>query len=377
MTRYLCCVALLGVAAIPDWASACWPGGGSPFFSRPAYPMYTQPAYPMYAQPPIYVYPPTYPAAPSYPTAPPRIEIIPQAAIPTPAPAPPSGVGNSDSGATRPPVAPRLPMGEAVRPAGGIAPISPMTPVTPTPKKNETSGIPDYPTVEIPKSLGPLPKLDVPKEPDFRPIQAPKGTATDPPKKPAAIPDAMPPLPNLELPKDSGLKLPPLELPKDTGQRPSAIPGPGGAAVPSSAPAFPEPLIPPPSVPLMPDTKKTDSLPSLTLPPDTPVAPMKNDSTSRSSPLTGATTGKREMTVSVFPASSTERIGGVYRAVSFYNHTERDLNLTIEGRAVKLPAKTYLNAKLGATFTWSQGDRAAVRETVPEGASGLDVVFRE
>jgi hypothetical protein len=64
-----------------------------------------------------------------------------------------------------------------------------------------------------------------------------------------------------------------------------------------------------------------------------------------------------------------------YRTVGFYNHTTRDLELTIEGRPVKLPAKMYLYAQLGAVFTWSIGNRPATRERVPEDAGGLEVVF--
>ncbi len=148
----------------------------------------------------------------------------------------------------------------------------------------------------------------------------------------------------------------------------------GGNAVPSPAPAMPEPLILPSTLPPLPDPKKPEALPSLTLPPDSLVIPSKPDSTSRYSPLTS---GKREPSVNVFPASGAGNTVGGYRTVGFYNHTDRDLSLTIEGRAVKLPAKTYLHAKLGPTFTWSQGDQAVVRETVPEGSSGVDVVFRD
>jgi hypothetical protein len=83
------------------------------------------------------------------------------------------------------------------------------------------------------------------------------------------------------------------------------------------------------------------------------------------------------MTVSVFAATGTERPAGGYRTVGFYNHTDRDLNLTIEGRAVKLPSRTYLHAQLAPTFTWGHGDRPAASETVPDGAGGVDVVFRD
>jgi hypothetical protein len=248
----------------------------------------------------------------------------------------------------------------------------------------------------IPKDLGPLPKLEVPKEPDFRAIPGPKITREEGPKGsfPAAIPEAAPKLPTLDLSKDDGFKLPPIELPKDngiklppigaapkdTGSKLPPLPGAdgGSAATPSAAPAplsaMPDSLIPPPAMPL-PDARKPDGLPGLTLPPIESVAPAKPDTTARSSPLTNG--GAREMTVNVVPAKGTEQAVGGYRNVNFYNYTNRELSLTIEGQAVKLPAKNYVNTKLAATFTWSHGDRAAVRETVPTGSSGVDVVFRE
>jgi hypothetical protein len=205
----------------------------------------------------------------------------------------------------------------------------------PAPKPAETPRDPEltYPKVEIPKNLlsePKLPPLELPKEPDR-----------------TAVP-----------------KVPAVGAPKE-----SVIP-----AIPSAAPP-PDSLIPPSSVPLVPDPTRRDPLPSLTLPPEVPVAPEKKaDTISRSSPLTSAARG---MTVSVFAAREAEAPTTGYRTVGFYNHTAKDLALTIEGRAVKLPAKSYLQAQLAANFTWSHGDRAATREVVPEGAGGLDVVFRE
>src|SRR5206468_4313335 len=137
-------------------------------------------------------------------------------------------------------------------------------------------------------------RRELPKGPDFRPgsveIELPK----DPPAP--AVPSPAP------APADATLKLPPLELPKEPTTKPK---DPAAPAVPSPAPAPSDQLIPP-SVPLVPGPGKTDALPSLTLPPE---APVKTDSTSRSSPLTG---GRRDMTVSVFPAGGPEP-AGVYR----------------------------------------------------------------
>jgi hypothetical protein len=83
------------------------------------------------------------------------------------------------------------------------------------------------------------------------------------------------------------------------------------------------------------------------------------------------------MTIDVFPVAALENKVESYRLVTFYNHTNRDLHLSIEGKAVKLPAKTYLETKLAQAFKWGYGDRPVGREYVPEGAAGLEVVFRE
>jgi hypothetical protein len=307
------------------------------------------PAYPIY--PPTYVQPQTYPA-PRHALPPPRIETSPKTATPTPAPAP-GNAGAIDTNIITRPTA-----GENVRPAASSDSAPPMpkkaTDATPPKKADPPAVAPDplpkFPEVVIPKDIGPLPKLEVPK-----------GAADPTPKAPtpAAVPDPAP---------APDLKLPPIDFPKDTGPKLPPLPSPGTTAVPAPAPP-PEPLIPSPSVPAIPDPAKKDSLPSLTLPPDIPIT-----RESKSSPLTG---GRREMTVSVFPAGGEQAVRGGYRTVGFYNHTARDLNLTIEGRSVKLPARSYLHAQLAATFTWGHGDRPLVRETVPAGAAGVDVVFRE
>ena len=105
-----------------------------------------------------------------------------------------------------------------------------------------------------------------------------------------------------------------------------------------------------------------------------PVAPEKKpDSISRSSPLTRG--GASGIKVKVFPTKVVVNQEAGYRMVGFYNHTTRDLELTIEGRSVKLPAKSYLYAQLGTAFTWSIGNRPSTRERVPEDAGGLEVVF--
>jgi hypothetical protein len=201
---------------------------------------------------------------------------------------------------------------------------------------------------ELPKTGAPkLPPLELPKE------TAPKLSPTDVPSEPAP-----------------GPKLPPLELPKETAPKLPSLESPDGAApaVPSVAPA-PDAPIPTPGIPT---PKPASTLPPLTLPPDTPIAPEKPVEV-KSSPLTGA---ERELKVRVFPATGAVVADGL-RTVGFYNHTARDLSLTIEGKAVTLPAMSYLHAELPSAFTWKCADRPAAKETIPAGAAGVDVVIRE
>jgi hypothetical protein len=141
--------------------------------------------------------------------------------------------------------------------------------------------------------------------------------------------------------------------------------------VPAPAPA-PEALIPAPGIPTL---KNAEALPPLTLPPDTPISPdtLPRAVEAKSSPLAA---GGRALRVSVFPAAGEAGTTGL-RKIGFYNHTGRDLALTVEGKTVALPAKSYLHAHLPPTFTWACGDKPAAREAVPADAAGLDVLIRE
>ena len=239
---------------------------------------------------------------------------------------------------------------EAPKPAGGSSRVAPPKPPEVRPAANV-----EAPKIEVaePKRSG---LIDIPKNltPD----------ATLPPLKADAAPtlpplkaDAAPTLPPLSPPKADAPKLPVLEFP--------AVPPP--TAVPVPAPPS-DALIPPANVPM---SRTPDALPPLTLPPDAPVAPPTVEA--KSSPLKAAA---RELNVSVYPAAGTATASGL-RKVGFYNHTPRDLALTIEGKAVTLPAMSYLHAQLPPAFTWKCAGRAAATATVPADAAGVDVLIRE
>ena len=149
MTRSLCAFAVLGVAAVPDWASAyhpCWapplPCGYGYGYAVPVYPVYPLPAYPPVAAIPA------RPAPARAPLAPPTI--APAAAAPKAAP--------RDEPAAIPPAFadPRpAPAPEAVRPAAATEP-APTRPQTPPPFKPAASdllpspGLPVAPPVTLP-----------------------------------------------------------------------------------------------------------------------------------------------------------------------------------------------------------------------------------
>lgn len=345
MNRYLCWLGILGVMAVPDWATACrpWMGAcwGPPVVCTP--PTYVYPT----CLPPIQVAPPIYPATMAPMLSPPCIEATPRLATPAPAPIS-AGESSLGSAVGSTPLTPaRSPMVEPIRPTGGSD-----TPASPNPR---TTGMGS-------SSVGE-------PEPNFPVIIIPKGLHVDPK-----------PLTEQPGKSEPDTTLPPLELPKDAEYRPApagpalVLPrDPVNSATPSSAPATPDPVMPTVSLPQLPEDKKPDGFPPLVLPPDPETLPKKTQNTSRSSPLTG---NRPAISVRVFPAAGSEPVAGGYRTVGFYNFTDRHLMLTIDGQAVRLPARAFLHAQVGPTFNWSHDSGAVMRETIPSGAIGLDVVFR-
>lgn len=63
--------------------------------------------------------------------------------------------------------------------------------------------------------------------------------------------------------------------------------------------------------------------------------------------------------------------------VGFFNHSDREIVLEVNGEAVKLPSEQYVTLRLGRTFTWAERGRKATDVVVPPDADGMEIVFRK
>ena len=175
-----------------------------------------------------------------------------------------------------------------------------------------------------------------------------------------AVPTPAVPTPQPETPK---ITLDPLPSPKI---EPLQLPIPGPTAEPKSAvPNEPEALKIPPLIPRLPGTDS--GLPPLSLP------PVPNESTSRSSPLSA----KPQAAVDVFPVDGPPLASpSMKRTIGFFNHTDRDLKLTVDGETITLPKRHQVTATVAAKFRWKLDDGPERTTEVPTTAPGVEVVFR-
>ncbi len=297
MTRYHLWLAALGVAALPDWASACQPAPYPvPYWPCPA-------GYP--AQ--IVVVPPCLPVYEA-PLPPPRVEPQP---------------------ATKPA---EMPKPDPVRPTAE------REPVRPPPEAVTPPTTPAVPAVPAP-SLRPEP---------------PRADVIPPPPVPLPAPTPLPP------------KADPLfTLPPVPSARPTPAPAPPDFTLPAVPPAAPPPA-PKLSAPVEPAKPPADAPPAtLILPPVT----------ARSSPLSGL--GGAGPKVRAIPVAAASGAAAGKRKVGFFNHTDRAVELVVEGEQVTLPGRHYVHADLPAAFTWKLGDAPAERVTVPADQAGVELLIGE
>ena len=159
-----------------------------------------------------------------------------------------------------------------------------------------------------------------------------------------------------------------------------AVPGlkidpPAGAASKGDAPQLPAPVPSsakePEGVKIPPVVPPLKGVPDPTVPPlaiPTPADP--RTSTSKSSPLAD------RPRVEVVPADGAPPADLARRSVGFFNQSDRDVRLTVEGRTITLPRRHYVTAVVPATFGWKLDDGPAEQTAIPTAAPGVEVVIR-
>lgn len=212
----------------------------------------------------------------------------------------------------------------------------------------------------IPCTAPQLPAPRVSVEPTLttpRPMDAVRPTAG------VAVPT--PAIPQPETPKITIDPLPTTPAPAKV--EPLQLPVPGPIAEPKSAvPNEPEALKIPPLIPRLPGTDS--GLPPLSLP------TVPSESTSKSSPLTA----KPQAVVDVFPVDGPPLASpAMKRTIGFFNHTDRDLKLTVDGETITLPKRHQVTATVAAKFRWKLDDGPERTTEVPTVAPGVEVVVRK
>jgi hypothetical protein len=63
--------------------------------------------------------------------------------------------------------------------------------------------------------------------------------------------------------------------------------------------------------------------------------------------------------------------------IGFFNHTDRDIVLEVNGETVNLPTEQYVTLRLKRTFSWGEKGQKASDMAVPPDADGMEIVFRK
>ena len=207
-------------------------------------------------------------------------------------------------------------------------PIRPATFATPMEIPLEKSLAPPPRPVEVepakPLPLETIPKTDLPKNERPQPVVPKFDLPT--------IEQPKPTVPKIDL---SSFDLPPIDQPK-----------------PSSEIKIPE--------------IKLSDVP--------PIAPTGGISTSRYSPESG----KSRPAITMLPVESNGKqvVDGKWK-IGFYNYSDRDLNLVIDGTTMTLPSKNSLSVSVGKTFTWRVGTAPDETTIIANDSAGWEIVIKQ
>ncbi len=62
--------------------------------------------------------------------------------------------------------------------------------------------------------------------------------------------------------------------------------------------------------------------------------------------------------------------------VGFFNHSDRELWLEVNGESVGIPARNYVLTKVPPKFTWRYKNGSPNEVTIPNTSEGMDLIFR-
>jgi hypothetical protein len=259
----------------------------------------------------------------------------------------------------------------ASEPPASIPPAAvPQVPLVPTPAIEPSTPVaaPAKPTPGPTDPLPQLPKIDLnnlnstaPKTPEIIPASAVVPAPVVPPTptpSPTIQPTIAPPPAVKAIPEPApassenpALELPKLELPK--------IEAPKVELPKVEAPKAELPLL---EIPAAPKAAPSESLP--------PMGPMR---TSKSSPLNAEV-----KPFDIYPVDGKAPTNpAAKRTVRFFNISDRDIKLTVNGETGSLPKQSVIAAELPANFTWKINSGKEESTEIPANVRGLEVIIRK
>jgi hypothetical protein len=138
---------------------------------------------------------------------------------------------------------------------------------------------------------------------------------------------------------------------------------------PDKDPEFKDvPRIGKPKVPIPGDTTEPD--PGIVRPPDPPT---KKGPPAKEEPRANGRGGVEQFFVPA--ANRAEPLAQV--KVGFFNHTDREIALVVNGESVRVASEDYVTLRLPRSFQWAERGQKATDVAVPPDADGIEIVFRK
>lgn len=122
--------------------------------------------------------------------------------------------------------------------------------------------------------------------------------------------------------------------------------------------------------------------PQQQLPTDDPeerrIIPKSTDTPKESPKMLPKPKAEKSVSVDQFMIPADKAKGEVASEIKLgiFNHSDRDVDLEINGETLKLPADQYVTLRLPRTFTWTIRGQKSRSVNVPNDADGIEIVFR-